>query len=70
MRMFCENWKGSMYAGALLSQIGEFSFVLGLIGYKTGIIQEYAYQITISTIALSLLLSPFWIGAIKRLVSA
>ncbi len=68
MKVFHEDWKTSIYAGALLSQIGEFSFVLGSIGFKAGIIQDYAYQIIISTIALSLLLSPFWITGVKKIL--
>lgn len=66
--LFCKNWKISFYAGALLSQIGEFSFVISSTGYFTGIITEYAYQLTINTIALTLLLSPFWISFSKRIL--
>ena len=68
MKIFRVDWKSSIYAGVLLSQIGEFSFILGSIGYKAGIIQDYAYQTIISTIGLSLLLSPFWINGAKRLL--
>ncbi len=67
MRVFCSDWRHSIYAGALLSQIGEFSFILGSIGYYSGIIHEYAYQLTICTIALTLFLSPFWIDLSKRI---
>jgi len=67
MRIFCKDWKISIYAAALLSQIGEFSFILGSTGYYMGIIQDYAYQLIISTIAISLLLSPFWINASRKL---
>jgi len=67
MRMFCKDWKVNIYAGALLSQIGEFSFILGTSGYQSGIIQEYAYQLIISAIALTLLLSPFWIGLARKI---
>lgn len=67
MRLFCRNWKISVYAGALLSQVGEFSFILGSTGYYAGIMSDYTYQITISTIAISLFLSPFWITLIRKL---
>ena len=33
MRSFKMTWRESIYAGALLSQIGEFSFVLGSLAY-------------------------------------
>jgi len=62
-----ENWSVSLYGGALLSQIGEFSFVIAAVGYQIGIINKFAYQMTISVISLSLLLSPLWIIVIKRL---
>jgi CPA2 family monovalent cation:H+ antiporter-2 len=67
LRIFCRDWRVSLYSGALLSQIGEFSFIVGFTGYQTGIIADYTYQLTLSVIALSLLLSPFWIALIRKL---
>ncbi|GAB5523672.1 MAG: cation:proton antiporter [Roseivirga sp.] len=60
-RLFKIPWSESFYLGAVLSQIGEFSFVLGAIAFGSGIITDYAYQITLSVISLTLLFSPFWI---------
>jgi len=51
----------SLYAGALLSQIGEFSFVLVSAGLAAGVLAERDYRMMIAVIALSLLLSPPWI---------
>lgn len=68
MRLFCKDWKISMYAGALLSQIGEFSFILGSTGYYSGIIKNHDYQLIISTIALTLLVSPFWINLTRKII--
>jgi CPA2 family monovalent cation:H+ antiporter-2 len=68
IRIFCKDWRTSLYSGALLSQIGEFSFILGATGYAAGIIKDYAYQLIICTIALTLLLSPFWINLIRKLI--
>lgn len=70
MKIFCKDWKISIYSAALLSQIGEFSFIMGSTGYQSGIIKEYAYQLIISTIALSLLFSPFWISMARKLINA
>ncbi|MBA6391330.1 cation:proton antiporter [Colwellia sp. BRX10-3] len=56
------SWKESLYAGVLLSQIGEFSFVLAAVGYQSSIINEYGYQLALCVISLSLLTSPIWIG--------
>ena len=63
-----ESWRTSLYSAALLAQIGEFSFVLASVGQQAGIIAGFSYQMTISVIALSLLLSPAWIAVGKRLL--
>lgn len=68
LRLLGGGWKDSLYAGALLSQIGEFSFVLAAIGIQSNIISHYGYQLTITTIALSLLVSPAWIALGRRLL--
>ncbi len=62
------SWRESLYAGSLLSQIGEFSFLLGAVGVTAGIIFDYEYNIIISVISLSLLLSPLWISGIKKIL--
>ncbi len=67
LRFLGDSWKESFYSGALLSQIGEFSFVLGAVGMQTGIINDFIYQSTIAVISLTLLFSPFWIYFIKKL---
>ncbi len=67
LRLFCLNWRISFYAGSLLSQVGEFSFILASVGFYSGIIGDFTYQITISIIALSLFLSPFYIGIVRWL---
>ena len=62
------NWRDSLYAGVLLSQIGEFSFVLAAVGLQAAIINEYGYQLALCVISLSLLLSPLWITTGKHLL--
>lgn len=61
-----DNLKESVYAGALLAQIGEFSFVLGAYGLAAGIIEARAYSIIVAVTAITLLLSPFWVLLFKR----
>ncbi len=68
LRFLGYRWRESLYAGAMLGQIGEFSFVLAAVGLTAGIINEVAYQYTIAVIALSLLVSPFWIRAARKLL--
>ena len=68
LRLLGNNLRESIYAGSLLSQIGEFSFLLVAMGLQEGIITNFAYQVTIEVIALTLLLSPFWIAIVKRFI--
>lgn len=51
----------------MLSQIGEFSFVLAAVGLEAKIISGFGYQLVISVITLSLIVSPLWIGAFRRM---
>jgi len=62
------SWRDSMYAGALLSQIGEFSFILVTVSFKLGIVGSYAYQITLSVIALTMILTNIWIYIIQHFI--
>lgn len=61
LRILGDNWHDSLYAGTLLSQIGEFSFVLAAIGIQAHIISDFGYQLTVAVISISLLISPLWI---------
>ncbi len=69
-RFLGEDWEESLYSGALLSQIGEFSFVLAAFGLEIGIIQNFGFQIISIVIAITLLLSPFWIHLMKHFTHA
>lgn len=68
LRSLRDSWSDSLYAGALLSQVGEFSFVLAAIGLQSGIFTAYTYQTTVAVIAISLLISTSWIALVKRIV--
>jgi CPA2 family monovalent cation:H+ antiporter-2 len=67
MRMLGESWRDSLVGGAMLAQVGEFSFVILSVGSQSGIVTEYTYQIILALITLTLLLSPGWIGLFRRL---
>lgn len=68
LRLLGDPWKETLYTGALLAQIGEFSFVLAAAGINAHTISDYGYQLVISTIALSLLVSPAWIMMTRMLL--
>jgi len=66
LKVLGENWRDSIYAGTMLSQIGEFSFVLAAVGIQASIISDYGYQMTVAVISISLLISPPWIMLVKK----
>ncbi|AJF62010.1 TPA: cation:proton antiporter [Candidatus Woesearchaeota archaeon] len=68
LMMLGNSRKESIYAGALLAQIGEFSFLLGTAGYSIGFIEESGYKLIISVICMALLLSPLWILMVRKLL--
>ena len=68
LRLFGENWKDSIYAGAILAQIGEFSYILGETGYSSGLITEFTYQLIISIISITLIISPLWVGFMRKIL--
>ncbi len=68
LRFLKTSWKESIYAGSLLSQIGEFSFLLGAVGVSSAILLPEEYNLIVSVIAFTLLFSPIWISIVKRVL--
>jgi CPA2 family monovalent cation:H+ antiporter-2 len=66
LRLLGRTWSSSFRVGALLAQIGEFSFVLAAVGRQTGLIEDFSYQTTVAVIALTLVVSPTWIHLMDR----
>lgn len=69
MRMLGESWKNSLLGGAMLAQVGEFSFVILGVGEQSGIVTDFTYQMILALITLTLLLSPGWIAIFKKLTA-
>ncbi|WP_010182346.1 cation:proton antiporter domain-containing protein [Aquimarina agarilytica] len=67
LKLFSCTWKEALVGGALLSQIGELSFLLSFSAYSMNVIGNYAYNFTISLISLTLIISPFYIGLTEKL---
>jgi len=67
MRVMGESWQMAMITAGLLSQIGEFSFLLAAIGLHSGILDQDLHKMTVLVIALTLLLSPFWMILVNRI---
>jgi len=60
-------WAQALLTALVLSQVGEFSFLLGSIGLQRGVISVDEFRIIITVTALSLAISPLWMGAVRRL---
>ncbi len=69
VRFLGESWPESLFTGAILAQIGEFSFILGASAYFIGLISEYPYQLIISTISITLIISPLWIFLAGKIIA-
>ena len=63
---FGYSLKTALKASFGLNQIGEFSFVLALMGLDLGLITEQRYSLLLGTIAISLMLTPLWINLAPR----
>jgi len=57
-RFFGYSLKTTLFVGAGLTQVGEFSFILGLVGLETGLISEYFYSLILSSAILTILFTP------------
>ncbi len=60
-------WAQALLIALVLSQVGEFSFLLGSIGLSRNVISTEEFRIIITVTALSLAVSPLWMGAVRRL---
>ncbi len=68
LRLLGSSWRRAGYAGALLSQIGEFSFILAALAHTGRMLPDDDYRMIVAVIAISLMLSPAWIGLCKALL--
>ena len=60
----------ALIAGLSMAQIGEFSFVLASAGFAGGLLGNSLYRLSIAVTAVSLLVSPVWVGMMHRLEGA
>jgi CPA2 family monovalent cation:H+ antiporter-2 len=66
LRLLGEPWERAFPAGVVMSQIGEFSFVVAAAGLAAGAVDAEGHRLAIAVIALSLLLSPLWLVTLRR----
>ena len=67
-RLLNESWRSSIYAGALLSQIGEFSLVLCLAVKTQNLVSDFWYQLTLTVISATMLMTAIWINIIRTFI--
>jgi len=68
LRLLGETWSMALLTGGLLSQIGEFSFLLASMGLGLGLLTQDGHQMAMAVIALSLMLSPLWMLAVRLML--
>jgi len=68
LHMLREPWPHAFVAGVVLAQIGEFSFVLGQTAIAGGLIAQPEMRLIVAVTACSLLISPLWMAAARRLM--
>ena len=67
-RLLKESWRNSIYAGALLSQIGEFSLVLCMVAKSQQMVTDFWYQLTLAVVSVTMLMTAIWINIIRRFI--
>ncbi len=61
-----QPWHHAFVAGICLAQIGEFSFLLSVVGADAGVISREDHRLVVAVTALSLALSPLWVITGRR----
>jgi CPA2 family monovalent cation:H+ antiporter-2 len=67
LRLLGEPWPRAFLAGIVLSQVGEFSFVLAGAGVAMAAVGVEGHRLIVAVIALSLMVSPLWLMTARRL---
>ena len=67
IRVMGQPWPRAFLSGAVLAQLGEFSFVLAALGLSTGAIDDASHRLIVAVTVLSLLASSFWLETARRL---
>jgi CPA2 family monovalent cation:H+ antiporter-2 len=67
LRFIGRPWPEAFLVSLVLSQIGEFAFMLANMGVEENILNGYGYKMIIVLTSLSLAVSPLWLEAARRL---
>jgi len=67
LRLQGESWKNAAMVSLVLGQMGEFSFILGAAAEEASVIEADIYKLIVIVTVMSLITSPIYIDAAKRL---
>lgn len=67
LRLVGQAWPTAFLAGVSMAQIGEFSFLLSVVGMQSGVLDEEGRRLIVCVTVLSLSLSPLWMFTARRL---
>ena len=66
-RVFGLDWTGSLRSALLISQCGEFGFVLFTASLSAGLLSERGYALSVVVVSLSMALTPFMVKLGERI---
>jgi len=67
IRALGETWPRAFLSGALLAQLGEFSFILAALGLSIGAVGWENHRLLVAVTVISLAFSPIWLEVARRL---
>lgn len=67
LRFMGKSWSEAFLVSLILSQMGEFAFMLANMGVEEKILDDYGFKMILVLSALSLAISPLWLEAARRL---
>ena len=67
LRTLGQPWDRAFLAGTMLAQIGEFSFLLSVVGVSAGVLDPEDSRLVVSVTVMSLALSPLWVITARRI---
>ena len=63
VRLLKRSWQVSVLSGLGLAQVGEFSFILAMVGAPLGLLDTNGYQLFLAMSVITMLATPFVISA-------
>ncbi|MEQ8228488.1 MAG: cation:proton antiporter [Rhodospirillales bacterium] len=67
LRALGQPWDRAFLSGTMLAQIGEFSFLLSVVGVSAGVLNPEDSRLVVSVTVMSLALSPLWVITARRI---